>query len=453
MKGFFFWKRRADSDGGVAGQPGRGAAAAHERSDSSGLLTGDAREDARSLEILLETIAAVTANIDLDAVLHDIVDRSLQVTRAERAILFLGDKPDALAVRVAQDREGRAMGGDLQWSRSLVRRCLEEGVAVRSVVQSDQEALEVGQSVYDLKLRAVMCAPLVARNHTVGVIYVDSRAMRREFGARDLALFGAISAQLAISLENARLHADSLEKARLQKDVEIARRIQQHLLPPVPRGLPGVDLALRYVATDKASGDTYDFVPLKDGRLAVMIGDVTGHGVGAALLTHAAQAALRSYLELIDDLSQVVTRLNQRLVASVETGIFMSLLLCIVDPQRRTVQFVNAGHPCLLHGSGQRVQALDKTGMVLGVVGNQEYAVSPPVQLAPGDLLFLHTDGVDEAMSPAREVFGEQRLQACLQAAGAAPAEAVVAAVDRALHEHTTGVFGDDLTMIAIKVS
>src|SRR5690606_29651814 len=136
--------------------------------------------------------------------------RSLQVTQAERAILLLGESPDTLTVRLAQDRDGRALTGDLQWSRSLVRRCLEEGVAVRSVVQSDQEALELGRSVYDLKLRAVMCAPMRARDRTVGVIYVDSRAMRREFSSRDLALFGAISAQLAISVENARLHADSL---------------------------------------------------------------------------------------------------------------------------------------------------------------------------------------------------------------------------------------------------
>src|SRR5262252_209795 len=190
MNRFFFWKRRQDaraaprSGGADAGRGG-------ERNDSSGLLTGDSREDRRSLEILLDTIAAVTANIDLDAVLHDIVDRSLQVTRAERAILFLGDTADGLVVRMAQDREGKAVGGDLQWSRSIVRRCLEAQLAVRSAVQSDQEALELGQSVYDRKLRAVMCAPLVARNRTVGVIYVDSRAVRREFTERDLALFGA----------------------------------------------------------------------------------------------------------------------------------------------------------------------------------------------------------------------------------------------------------------------
>jgi phosphoserine phosphatase RsbU/P len=421
--------------------------------ETSTILTGDATQDQRSLQILLDTIAAVTANIDLDTVLRDIVDRSLQVTAAERAILLLGDTPDALSVRVAQDREGRSLTGDLQWSKSLVRRCLEEGVAVRSVVQSDQEALELGQSVYDLKLRAVMCAPMRSRNRTVGVIYVDSRAMRREFSSRDLALFGAISAQLAISVENARLHADSLEKARLQKDVEIARRIQQHLLPPVPDDLEGLQVAMRYVAAEQASGDTYDLVKLKNGRFALMIGDVTGHGVGAALLTHAVQAALRSYLELIDDVATIVTRINQRLVAGVETGNFMSLLLAIVDTRARTLQYVNAGHPGLVLCQANGETVLEKTGMVLGVVGDQVYSESPVIQLEPGDLLFLHTDGVDEAMSPQRAVFGVERLRQVLALARHRSAEEVLACVEEALWQHVGGgAVEDDFTMIAVKL-
>ncbi|MGE3174518.1 MAG: PP2C family protein-serine/threonine phosphatase [Planctomycetota bacterium] len=451
MKRFLFWKR--DEDPRHGGRPTGARAGADRPGEGSGLLTGDAREDERSLEILLDTIAAVTSTIDLDTVLHDIVARSLQVTQAERAILFLGDSADALAVRVAQDRDGHSLSGDLQWSRSVVRRCLDEAVAVRSVVQSDREALELGQSVYDLKLRAVMCAPLVAGKRTVGVIYVDSRAVRREFSARDLALFGAISAQLAISLENARLHADSIEKVRLQKDVEIAQRIQQHLMPAVPHDLDGVDLALRYVAAEQASGDTYDFVPLRERKVAVMVGDVTGHGIGAALLMHAAQAALRSYLELVDDLSEVVTRLNQRLVTAVETGNFMSLLVCVVDPETRTLRYVNGGHPCLIHCRGQEVKVLEKTGMVLGVVGGQEYEVSPPVRLEPGDLLFLHTDGVDEAMSPGRETFGEPRLHELLRQLSGEPAEAVLAGVEQALRRHAGGTFGDDFTMIAVKIT
>lgn len=423
---------------------------------ASTILSGDAEQDSKSLEILLDTIAAVTANTDLDDLLRDIVARSLQVTSAERALLLLGETPDELTVRVAQDKEGRSLSGELQWSRSLVRRCLEEGVAVRSVVQSDQEALELGRSVFDLKLRAVMCAPMRAQDRTVGVIYVDSRAVRREFSARDQALFGAISAQLAISVENARLYADSLEKVRLQKDVEIARRIQQHLLPPLPEGGTGLDIALRYDAAEQASGDTYDFVPMAGGRYAIMIGDVTGHGVGAALLTHAVQAALRSYLELIDDAATVVTKVNQRLVEGVETGNFMSLLLMIVDPEKRTLEYVNAGHPGLVVCQQDGIRVLEKTGMVLGVVGEQVYEASPVIELADGDLLFTHTDGVDESMSPAREVFGVERLHELVGSLrrDGLTADEVLREVEGKVRTHVgSDVREDDFTMIAVKLT
>lgn len=442
MKGFRFWRRKDGEGTGPAEGPG-----------GSGLLTGDPKQDAHSLEILLETIAEVSANIDLDQVLEDIVDRNLQVTQAERAILFFGATFEDLEIRVARDKEGGDLGRDLQYSRGVVRSCMEQGLPVKSVVQSDQEALELGKSVYDLKLRAVMCAPLSARDRTLGAIYVDSRAVRREFSSRDLALFGALSAQLAISIENARLYADSLAKVRLEKDVEIARRIQAHLLPPIPRDLRGVDLALRYRAAEQASGDTYDILPLPDGRLAALIGDVTGHGVGAALLTHAAQAAIRSYLELLSDMSEVVTRLNHRLVSAVETGNFMSLLLVVLDAERRSLQYVNAGHPGLVLCSGDGVVQLEKTGMVLGVVGEQQYPVSEPIGLAGGDLLFLRTDGVDEAMSPGREVFGEDRLLELLRECRGQGAEDLLRAVEGALERHTGGASQeDDLTMMALKI-
>ena len=445
------WQKNPDET-----PPGGRSRTEDDAMSASTILTGDPAQDSRSLEILLDTIAAVTANIDLDSVLRDIVDRSLQVTSAERAILLLGDDPDQLTVRVAQDKDGQTLTGELQWSRSLVRRCMDEHVAVRSVVQSDQEALEIGRSVYDLKLRAVMCAPMRSKGRTVGVIYVDSRAVRREFSARDLALFGAISAQLAISVENARLHADSLEKVRLQKDVEIARRIQQHLLPSVPRNWGGFEIGIRYEAAEQASGDTYDCVAMPDGRYAIMIGDVTGHGVGAALLTHAVQAALRSYLELIDDAATVIAKVNQRLVDSVETGNFMSLLLIILDPKKRTLEYVNAGHPGLVVCQKNGIQVLEKTGMVLGVVGEQEYEASPTIALEAGDVLFLHTDGVDEAMSPDRKVFGIERMQQLVgaQRRTGAAAHDILNEVESQIRQHVgSDLLEDDFTMIAVKLT
>jgi serine phosphatase RsbU (regulator of sigma subunit) len=445
IKTLLFWKKWL--------RPGDARVPVPADLQKGGLLTGDATLDEHSLTVLLDSIAEVNSTMDLDRVLGDIVDKSLEVTQAERAILFLGKAADDLEIRVARDRDGADLGRELLYSRSVVRRAMIDGQATRSIVQSDQEALELGQSVFDLKLRAVMCAPLQAKERIVGAIYVDSRAARREFSARDLALFGALSAQLAIAIVNAQWHADSLQMARLERDVEIARRIQRHLLAPVPGSVAGVDLALRYHPAEGASGDSYDIMPLENGKLALLIGDVTGHGIGAALLAHAAQAAVRSYVELIDDLGEVIRRLNNRLCASVESGNFMSLVLALIDPRQRTLHYVNAGHPAMLLATAQGVRELEKSGMVLGVVADAPLPVRGPVALAPGDVLLLRTDGVEETMGPGKELFGDERLAQVLGAARAGSAEDVLARVERALREFSGGAPAqDDLTMIALRM-
>jgi sigma-B regulation protein RsbU (phosphoserine phosphatase) len=453
-----FWKKQPKSDQrtGNGHRGGTGLAAGGDTADAPdemSLLTGDPTEDAQSIEILLDTIAEVSNNLDLDTLLEHVLAKSLEVTRAERAMVLLGEDADALQLRAIRDKDGKDLGSDVKFSRTYVRECMEKGHALRSIVQSDEEAMALAQSVFNLRLRAMMCAPLTVRDKTVGVIYVDSTAVRREFGVRDLALFDALSAQLAVAIDNARLHADSLEKLRLEKDLEIARRIQQHLLARKPTDLDAVDVAVHFAAADRASGDCYDFIKLSDGRLVVVIGDVTGHGVGAALLTHSAQSAIRSYFELIDDLPEVVRRLNDRLIGEVETGNFLSLMVLLVDPAAKTVHYVNAGHLELIRVRGENAETYGKTGMVLGVLGDQTFEAGGPIELLPGDLLFMRTDGVDETMDAQREMFGEERLIKVLSRCSGKGAQCVVDAVDSARREFAAGaIVDDDLTMIAIKM-
>ncbi|MEE9125855.1 MAG: GAF domain-containing protein, partial [Planctomycetota bacterium] len=162
MKRFFFGRRKGLTKASTTPDPNR----------TSGLLTGDPAQDRQSIEILLESIAEVTSNIDLDVVLQDIVARSVEVSQAERGILLLGSETDNMAVRTARDSKGADLGQDVDYSRSVVQRSVTERRAGQYQVQSSQEALQLGQSVFDLKLRTAMCAPLQAQGRLVGVIYV-----------------------------------------------------------------------------------------------------------------------------------------------------------------------------------------------------------------------------------------------------------------------------------------
>jgi serine phosphatase RsbU (regulator of sigma subunit) len=445
MNRFFFWKRDPQKAGE---KPSAG-----EGDQPPSLLTGDPVRDEQSLQILLEIIAEVSAGLDLDRILGDIVDRSLEITHAERAMLLLGEDAETLHVRLARSRDGTDLGPDPDYSRSVVKRSIEERRAGQYRVQTSEEALQLGQSVFDLKLRTVMCTTLEFQGRLIGVIYVDSKATRGEFSSRDLALFDALSAQLGVAIENARLHADSLEKVRLEKDIEIARRIQSHLLPNIPTDVPGLEIALHFAAVSQASGDSYDFAAVGDGKTAVMIGDVTGHGVGAALLTHAAQAAIRSYLELVPDLGEVVTRLNNRLVEAVEPGVFISLILFVVDTLEKTFSYVNAGHPPLFLVHNGDLVEFEKTGMVLGVVEDQEYEVRGPISLDAGDLIFVRTDGVEETMNSSREIYGVDRLKSYLVENQALTSTELLKKLDSTLQEHAGDQEAeDDVTMISLKI-
>jgi sigma-B regulation protein RsbU (phosphoserine phosphatase) len=422
----------------------------------STFLTGDEGRDQRSLRILLGTIADVSGTIELEALLVDIVDKSIEVTKAERGILLLFKRGGGgeLEIRVARNDKQKDLPLPVLFSTSVAGKVAREATPLRSMVNSDREALELGQSVFDLKLRAVMCVPLVAKERVLGVIYVDSRAEKREFRKADLAFFAALSNQIAISLENARLHKDSLTKARMEKDLEIARQIQGHLIPEAPKGIPGFDIRGWYRPCQEATGDTYDFVPMEGERLAIMMGDVTGHGVGAALITHTAQASLRSYLELLSDPAEVVRRLNNRLVASLETGTFMSLFLGIIDIRKKTLSWVNAGHPGAWIVRDAKATELEKTAMALGILDGQEFGAAGPIELRAGDLLFLCTDGMLETRNPEGGFFGSERLAQKLVECRGCTAHEVLETVLKDGNEFRAGhEVEDDWTMLAVKMT
>ena len=404
--------------------------------DSSGelsttqFLTGDSDLDRRSVDVLLEAIAQVSQSGDLEQIMRDIVDRSIEITGAERGLLILaggapvgeGAAADAeLTVRVARGTDGASIDDDLRFSTSVVRKVLGENQPVRATVQSDSDALELGRSVFDLKLRAVMCVPLATQDAADGdraepihgALYVDSRAATRSFGHRDLSLFAALSQHIAIALRNAQSNLDRLEKVRLEQSLELASAIQGGLMPEIPDDVEGFEVHGWYRPAEQTSGDFFDFVRTRAKDLAVVIGDVTGHGIGPALITASAQASLRSYLRVVGGAGEAVTLLNQDLCERMDAGMFVSLLLFVLK-EDGSCEIVNAGHPSPLvwrKGTGQ-VEAVEAHSPALGMLADFDYGVDATLVLEPGDLLLACTDGLAEAHPPDDRdtLFGDERI-------------------------------------------
>ncbi|MEZ6013931.1 MAG: GAF domain-containing SpoIIE family protein phosphatase [Planctomycetota bacterium] len=462
----------AGADGaGVGAKPGAAAGGAPgiDLDPPTAFLKGDAQADRKSLHLLLDAIARVSASRDLESLLHYVVDSSLEATGAERGFLVLIDPVTGdQVVRVAREAGGKQIEDDVKYSTSVVARVMDSGEPVRTTVQKNAEDLDLGNSIYDLKIRAVMCVPLVPRDGperekraTVGglprgALYVDSKATTRAFKVEDLSLFFALAQHIAIALENAHLNIQSLEKARLERSLEIASEIQAGLLPKGAPTVAGFELFGWYRPAEHASGDFYDFVRSKSGGTSFVVGDVTGHGVGPALVTATAQASLRSYARVLDDPGEVVSMLNADLSERVDPGMFLTLFFAQLG-EGGLVRTLNAGQtpPLIWRTATGTIDSLRGDGPALGMISDFAYTTGATLTMEPGDLLIAFTDGIVEARHPSfpDRLFDDAGVRAVLADAGhrGLSAEETVAAIATAVLEFSNGVREDDMTIVAVR--
>ena len=427
-----------------------------EREEYSELLTGDPAADKKRVAILLETIAAVNSSVKVEDVIRSVVDKSIMVTGAERAIIMLLDDDNVLRIALARDAAGRDLGKNVQYSHSVAMRVQREGRGVCLIDTANQGDISLGQSILDLKLLTVMCVPLRVKDKLTGLLYVDSKASAKEFSDKDLTLFRALAGQVAQAVDNARLLQHYVEKQRMQEELHVAQQIQQSLLPRGGLQAPGLDVAGLSVPCEETSGDYFDYVRRPGGRLGLVIGDVSGHGLGAALLMSTARALLRAFAATEATPAELVTRLNRFLSEDIETGRFMTLFYGEIALRERTMTYVRAGHnePVIYRRESDTFEELGEGGVALAVIDNFEFEGTGPLQLARGDLVALYTDGIVEAMSPSREPFGIDRMKEFLRRHRDLTAKEIVGKVRQAVRDHTgTDVREDDLTLVVAKVT
>jgi serine phosphatase RsbU (regulator of sigma subunit) len=423
--------------------------------DYSQLLTGDPEEDRGRIAILLKTISQVNSDHEIETVVRNVVDRSIEVTRAERAILMLFDDDNVLRIRVARDKAGADLGTNLLYSQSVALRVAREGKGICLIDTANQGEIALGQSILDLRLLTVMCVPLRVKDRMTGVLYVDSKASTREFADRDLTLFRALASQVAAAIDNARLLQHYVDKQRIQQGLEVARDIQRSLLPRGGLQLDGLDIHGLYEACEETSGDYFDYIRRSGGRLGLVVGDVSGHGVGAALVMSTARALLRAFAATTAPPAELVTRLNRFLSDDIETGRFMTLFYGEVALEERQLTYVRAGHnePLLYRAARDGFDELDVGGIALGVIDDFKFESAGPVSLDPGDVLLLYTDGIVEARNGAGEVFGQSRLEGVVRQTRAGSALQVAEAVRRAAVDFAgSGVKDDDITLVVAKI-
>lgn len=421
------------------------------------LLTGDRARDERNVEALLKALAGLHGRGDLDALVRSAVDGAILVTGAQRGVLLLPLPDGSLGVRTARDRAGADLPPTLRYSGSVAKKVWTTGQPSLTMDAEGSAAGALGRSILDLRLLSILAVPLRAKDRPIGVLYVDSTATAKEFTVGDRAVFEALAGIVAVAIEQARLAAEEAEGKRLQAEVEVARKIQSSQQPTRVQAPPGFQIVAEGRPCVETSGDYHDAIPLSDGTLALVVGDVSGHGLGAAIFMTSARAVLRSILPVRADPLEAVDGLNAYLCRDMPEGSFMSLFVGILDPKARTLTWVNAGHNAPIRvRRGREPEELGPTGPVLGVIPGFAYRRQGPMALEPGDAVFLFTDGLVEARDRGSNLYGEERLTASLSAHALAHPDAsgILSGVLTDLATFVgTRPMDDDLTCMVLRVT
>jgi serine phosphatase RsbU (regulator of sigma subunit) len=315
------------------------------------------------------------------------------------------------------------------------------------VANRDPAGLYLGEQ--EEPLVSVMCAPLKTEHRLLGAILLV-HAQPDCYTAGDLKLLNAIALQVGPALEIAALTQVALEKARMERELQMAREVQITLLPEKTPVLPCWEFATYWQPAREVAGDYYDFIPETDGQLGMVIADVADKGIGAALFMVFTRSALRASLDPTLTPGQAVQKANRLMCAEADNGLFTTLFYARLDPATGQAACVNAGHnPAILcRPSSGEVRLIRRTGMALGVMEEAVYEQTD-LQLAPGDFLLLYTDGVTEAVDEAFHEFGMERLLQTVNDVRQASPREILTALAQAVEAHTGGAPPmDDVTLV-----
>jgi sigma-B regulation protein RsbU (phosphoserine phosphatase) len=361
----------------------------------------------------------------------------------------------------------------------------EDGVVAAAQVNSEDPVVHLLQENnevllrYDLELQTVLTPEHEALQHTFedlaselllpmkykdelrGVLSLGRKKSGQMFTLEDIDLLRTVTNQAVVALENARLFQEHVEKSRLEEELELARGIQSRMLPKQPPYLPGLSIAAVSLPAREVGGDFYDFLPIDatdygNGRMGVLVGDVSGKAVSGALVMAASLSVLRVLVEADAQVAEVLHRANQRLCRDIQKGMFVALVYAVVDVERRRLSFANAGltQPILCRATESAPRYVEAEGdtFPLGIVKSGVYRATE-LALEPDDLLVFYSDGVLEAMNTGGELFGFERLLASVADGRRLAPLALLDKLQMDVARHVgTAEQHDDVTIIVLKV-
>jgi sigma-B regulation protein RsbU (phosphoserine phosphatase) len=428
-----------------------------------GPRTGDSSYELNRLTLLLEATSLLHSQLPLESIFAMMLDHAIAITHADRGMLLEPDKTGTLQVRVARGRERNRLAPEtMNPSRTVLRQAVEQGSAVinedmrladMSVQTAESVILQFLRSAVVIPLHIAASgaagAPAPGREELLGALYLDSKR-EAAFSDLDRQILEVLGAQAASILDNARLMQRERERQRLEQELSIARQIQQALVPQGLQDYPHLEITEFHRPCHEVGGDYFDVFPLANGRTAILVADVAGKGLGAALLTTMLQGAL-SGMSLGAEPVRLFEHLNRFLCDRTFVGRHVTMFFGLIDPDG-VMEFVRAGHPApLLLRQGEVRELYTEGSFPIGLVEQASYD-STRIRLEPDDTLLLFTDGITEAEDKERNLFGQARLIEAFTRYPNGSLETLQAGILDTLEKFSHGTRqSDDITLLLVQ--
>jgi len=406
------------------------------------------------LSILNDIATAIASTQSLDQITNLIVKKCVKHLKAEQGSIQLVDEKDfvnpfhtMIRVRDSQNKIDAIRFDEQITSWMIINK---KPLLINEFKSEEKITLEENTI---LKIRSALSVPLIIKGKMIGILSLFNKESVEGFNESDQRLLSIIAGQSANVIENSRLFDEEKKLIQIQEEIRVARNIQQNLLPKEIPSINGYDLYAINIPAQEVGGDYYDFIKVSENKTAIALGDVSGKGLPAAMLVANLQATLRGQLLFCDCAKDCIKRANNLLQKSTDMSKFVTLFFGIIDTEKNTITYCNAGHnvPVFIQ-QGKNIK-LDKGGMILSWKENYEYD-EEEVLFEKGSTLVVFSDGITEAMNEAEEQYGDERLFDLIEKESALDSKQLATEILSDVKKFTGDVSqADDITLLIIKRS
>jgi sigma-B regulation protein RsbU (phosphoserine phosphatase) len=412
------------------------------------------RKAVDELSLLNELARVISSTMSLDGVIESVVKRAVRASNGQQGMITLVDEVAPTEMKTLI-RAQNSTGNHEQFH--LNQNILGWMMINKKPLLSNDLATDARFSGVKVEgdLQSIVCVPLLVKNRLIGLLAVFNKKDHGQFSEDDKRLLAIIAAQSAQILENARLYDEEQKKLVLEKELIAAREVQMNLLPKQLPHLPRFEFAAKTIPAQEIGGDFYDFITRGDNFCEIVIADVAGKGLPAALLATLGKGVLYAHALQQLPLRDQLLRTNAILRGSIARKSFITMLLMSIDTDQRSITVSNAGHcyPIIYRSAARKAEILEIRGMPLNFTDALQ-CTECQLLLEPNDCVVLFSDGVNEAQNSTQELFGIERLQSLIEASGDQPAALLLQKILDEIKVFSKGIpQSDDVTLMVLRAT